>query len=95
MKKADHVGGVISIIKDEFYGPRKYNIAFNNLPNLMRFQEIVELCYKTCRVTKPRYIVRLCRLEKSFTFSQMMENSVFYELELKKMKDLSPDKMDN
>jgi len=38
MTMADKVGGVISMVKDEFYGPRKYNIAFNNPDNLARFQ---------------------------------------------------------
>jgi len=62
MKKADQVGGVLLMVKDEFYGPRKYNVTFNTLANLMRFQQIVETHYKSCKITKPRYMVRLCRL---------------------------------
>jgi hypothetical protein len=38
MKRADQVGGVILMIKDEFYGPRKYNITYNTISNLIKFQ---------------------------------------------------------
>lgn len=38
MKRVDQVGGVLLMVKDEFYGPRKYNLTFNTLGNLVRFQ---------------------------------------------------------
>ena len=50
------------MVKDEFYGPRKYNLTFNTFGNLTRFQEMMESTYKGCKVGKPRYIIRVCRL---------------------------------
>ncbi len=37
MKAAARVGGVISMIKDDFYGPRKYVVAFCNLSKVNKF----------------------------------------------------------
>jgi hypothetical protein len=30
IKFVDKIGGVLALIKDEYYGPRKYVIAFNS-----------------------------------------------------------------
>ena len=36
---ADKVGGVLLLIKDEYYGPRKYVIAFNNIAKVEQMTE--------------------------------------------------------
>ena len=84
MKFSHHIGGVVSLIKDEFYGPRKYVIAYNTIHSLNKFIEEVPLHFKQCRTNKPKYAIRLCRLEKSFNFMHMMDHLASYERELEK-----------
>ena len=54
------------MVKDEFYGPRKYNLTFNTFGNLTRFQDMMESTYKGCKVGKPRYIIRGVALGLSY-----------------------------
>lgn len=54
--------GVLCMIKDEFYGARKYVVAVNTTSKANRITDQAEKQFKYCHVGKPRYIVRLGRL---------------------------------
>lgn len=49
-------------MKDEYYGPRKYVIAFNNLAKVEQMTEEVMKKFKNCHCDKPKYAVRLGRV---------------------------------
>lgn len=39
MKMANRVGGVMAMIKDEYYGPRRYVVCFNKPQKTALFNE--------------------------------------------------------
>jgi hypothetical protein len=79
MKFSHQIGGVLSLIKDEYNGPRKYVVALNNLERVKRYEEEIMNRFKNVKLSKPRHPVRLSRLERTFTYVHMMDNLVFYE----------------
>jgi len=62
MKFSHKIGGIISLIKDEYNGPRKYIVALNNLSRLKKYEEEIVNTFKGVKLNKPRYPVRLSRL---------------------------------
>lgn len=62
MKTAAKVGGVVAMVKDEYYGPRKYVTAFNSLSKIACFLAEMDKVFKGFRVGKPKYALRVSRV---------------------------------
>ena len=62
IKVAARVAGVIVLIKDEFYGPRKYVAVVTCGPKLNLLSDLLPQLGIGFQMSKPQYIVRVCRM---------------------------------
>ena len=87
MRFCAKIGSIVSIIKDEFYGPLKYIVSFSNILKLKRFEIEIVHRYKNVKIGPPKFPIRMSRLEKNFSFPALLDNLAIFEREIDKMQE--------
>jgi hypothetical protein len=61
------IGGVVSVIKDDYYGEEKYVLVFCSRRKLQEFRIKCGKHWGEGLVTEAKMPVRVCRMEKNFS----------------------------
>ena len=79
IKLATRVGGVISMIRDEFAAPRRYIVFFSIPLKAETFKEEVPKFFKGCEMSQPSNPLRPVRIEKAFNFIHLSDHASHLE----------------